>query len=60
MDALCDRLQGDITVTFCDAPDRLLGNEALRYVYILARQLERYTSRITVKAVDITRNPTAV
>ena len=60
MYALCDRLQGDITVTFCDAPDRLLGNEALRYVYILARQLERYTSRITVKAVDITRNPTAV
>jgi len=60
MYALCDRLQGEITITFCDAPDRLLGNEALRYVYVLATQIARYCDRITVETVDIRRDPTAV
>lgn len=60
MYALCDRLQGDITITFCDEPDRLLGNEALRYIYVLATQIERRCSRITVETVDIQRDPTAV
>lgn len=60
MYALCDRLQGDITITFCDEPDRLLGNEALRYVYVLATQIERHSPRITVETVNIRRDPTAV
>ena len=36
----CSRLRGEVTVTFCDEPDRLLDNYESRYVYIMAKQLE--------------------
>lgn len=56
----CGKLGGEVTVTFCADPDRLLANYELRYVYILARQLANRISGIRVETYDIGENPTAV
>ena len=58
--ALCEALEGEVDILFCDDPDRLLENTATRYVYILAQKLSVSFPHIRVKTVNIERNPTAV
>lgn len=60
MKATCASLRGDITVTFCADPDRLMGNYECRYVYVMAKQLEKEFDNIHVVTCDISQNPTAV
>ena len=57
---VCDKISTPVTITFCDEPDRLLENSAMRYVYILAQKVASRNENITVKTVDIEKNPTAV
>ncbi len=56
----CLALKGKITITFCDDPDRLLANHEARYVYIMAKQIEKKCDNITVETVSLVNNPTAV
>ena len=56
----CSRLASEATILFCSDPDRLLSNYELRYVYIMAKQLEQETGRVRVETCDLTRDPTAV
>ena len=57
---VCEQLGGDVTITFCDDPDRLLANTSTRYVYILAQQLANRHEQIELVTVNIEKNPTAV
>ena len=57
---VCDKITAPVTITFCDEPDKLLGNSAMRYVYILAQKVAKRNENIEVKTVDIEKNPTAV
>ena len=57
---ICDKLSGEIKITFCDDPDKLLENTASRYVYILAQQLAKRHDQITLETVNIHKNPTAI
>ena len=50
----------EITITFCADPDVLLDNYTTRYVYIMAREIEKAMPNVTVETHNITRNPTAV
>ena len=57
---VCEKLSGEITITFCNDPDKLLENTASRYVYILAQMLAKRHDHIRVETVNIRKNPTAV
>ena len=57
---ICGKISSPVTITFCDEPDRLLENSAMRYVYILAQKVASRNENIKVKTVDIEKNPTAV
>ncbi len=57
---LCGQLKGEVTITFCAAPDRLLATYETRYVYYMAKQLENKFHNIHVVTYDIAQNPTAV
>lgn len=54
------KIEDDITITFCADPDVLLENYETRYVYIMAREIEKRMPNVTVKTYDIASNPTAV
>ena len=56
----CDKLEGDITITFCSDPDRLLANYETRYVYVLATELANRYDNIDVETYNLTLNPTAL
>lgn len=60
MKETCSQLASDATILFCSDPDRLLSNYELRYVYVMAKQLELETGRVRVETCDLTRDPTAV
>lgn len=60
MVSLCQGLKGQVTVTFCDDPDRLLSRASTRYVYIMVQQLARKCDNIVIKEVNLDRDPTAV
>ncbi len=60
MKETCAALKGDVTITFCDDPDRLLAFTELRYVYIMALQLQKLYDHIHVETVNLSENPTAV
>lgn len=60
MKETCNALNSDATILFCADPDRLLENYELRYVYIMAKQLELETGRIKVETCDLSRDPSAV
>lgn len=60
MKETCSALEGEATILFCADPDRLLENYELRYVYIMAKQLELETGRVKVETCDLRRDPTAV
>ena len=54
-------VDGKLTITFCDDPDRITESETTRLVYFMSRQLEkRYPEKISVKCVNGTLNPTAL
>ncbi len=57
---VCKDLKGDITITFCDDPDRLLAYHDIRYAYIMAQQLSEVNPNIRVETVNLSLNPTAV
>ncbi len=57
---VCERLKGDITITFCQEPDRLMANYETRYIYSLAKQLSLRYDNIHVVTHNILDNPTAV
>ncbi|MBO7292507.1 MAG: Gldg family protein [Clostridia bacterium] len=50
----------EVTVTFCADPDVLLSNESTRYVYIMAREIERQKPNVKVVTCNVRANPTAV
>lgn len=56
----CKKLKGEVTVTFCQEPDRLTADYELRYVYYLAKALANRIENITLVTCDIVENPTAV
>ncbi len=56
----CSKLKGEVTITFCDDPDRLLAYHDTRYVYYMAIQLAKLNDHIHVETVNLSDNPTAV
>ena len=56
----CKKITKDVKITFCDDPDHLMDNYQSRYVYVMAKELERRFDNITVETVNVTLNPTAV
>lgn len=56
----CEKIERDITITFCNDPDRLMANYQTRYVYVMAKELEQHFDNITVRTCNVTLNPTAV
>ena len=56
----CDKVDADITITFCSDPDRLLANSETRYVYVLATELSNRYDNIEVETYNLTLNPTAL
>ena len=60
MIAECEKIERDITITFCDDPDHLMSAFQTRYVYVMAKELEQRFDNITVETCNVTLNPTAV
>ncbi len=61
MEKTCEELiQGEVTITFCDDPDRLLSFFETRYIYIMALKLADKFDHIHVETVNLIQNPTAV
>ncbi len=56
----CDKIESEITITFCNDPDRLLASYETRYVYILATELANRYDNIDVETYNLTLNPTAL
>ena len=54
-----ERLKEDVTVTFCAAPDYLLGNTETRAPYILCRKLAKQNPHIKIQQIDLVRDPDA-
>ena len=50
----------EIRIIFCNDPDRLLETTETRYVYIMAREIEKKMSNVTVETYNVERDPTAV
>ncbi len=53
-------IEAPVTITFCADPDLLLANQKTRYVYIMAREIEKQLENITVVTCDVAKDPTAV
>lgn len=60
MVAECDKVDADITITFCSDPDRLLASSVTRYVYVMATELANQYDNIKVETYNLTLNPTAL
>ncbi len=60
MKETCGKIKGDVTITFCDEPDRLLAYRELRYVYVMAVKLSNLYDNFHVETVNLVENPTAV
>lgn len=54
-----ERLKEDVTVTFCAAPDYLLGNTETRAPYILCRKLAKVNPHIRIQEIDLISDPDA-
>lgn len=50
----------EIRIIFCNDPDRLLEKTETRYVYIMAREIEKKMPNVTVETYNVERDPTAV
>lgn len=62
-DTFLEEIKGveeDIRIIFCDDPDRLMANDETRYVYVMAREIEKKKSNVTVETYNVERDPTAV
>ena len=55
-----DGNEKNVVITFCNDPDRLIGNIDTRYTYYLALTLRNLFDNVEVKTVNVTLNPTAV
>ncbi len=55
-----EKVKDDITITFCAPPDVLLNNRTTRYIYIMAREIEKKKENVTVRWVNVAEDPTAV
>ena len=53
-------IEDEITITFCAEPDILLSNYDTRYVYIMAREIEKNMDNVKVVYCNVGANPTAV
>ncbi len=60
MEKECDKLKSELTITFCDDPDRLLSRAETRYVYVMATELANKYDNIKVETYNLTLNPTAL
>lgn len=60
METECAKVEEEITVTFCEDPDRLLSRFSTRYIYVMALALSNRFDNIRVETCNITLNPTAV
>ena len=49
-----------IKITFCTDPDYLVGSDALRATYFMALSLQNEFDNVSVKAVNVANDPTAV
>ena len=56
----CDKLDAELTITFCDDPDRLLARAETRYIYVMATELASRYDNISVETYNLTLNPTAL
>ena len=52
-------LDTDVEILFLLDEDKLLNEELLRYVYIMSRKLADESEHISVRAVDLQKDPTA-
>ena len=52
-------LDTDVEILFLMDEDKLLNHDLLRYIYIMSRKLSDESEHITVRAVDLGRDPTA-
>lgn len=50
----------EIKITFCTDPDYLIGSDALRATYFMALSLQNEFDNVSVKAVNVANDPTAV
>ena len=50
----------EIKITFCTDPDYLVGSDALRATYFMALSLQNEFDNVSVKAVNVVNDPTAV
>ncbi len=55
-----ERIEDDVKIIFCADPDTLLENQTTRYVYIMARALERRMPNIKVETYNVAEDPTKV
>ncbi len=53
-------IKKEITITFCNDKDYLLSDYETRYVYVMAKEIEKYLDNVEVVTVNIDKNPTAV
>ena len=49
----------EVEILFLSPEDRLLEHSLLRYVYIMSRKLEKESKCVSVRTVDLMRDPTA-
>lgn len=52
-------LDTDVEILFLSDEDKLLNHELLRYVYIMSRKLSDVSEHVSVRTVDLERDPTA-
>lgn len=52
-----DPIKADVEITFCAEPDILLGNYETRYVYVMAKDLEKRYDNISVKYINAKKHP---
>ena len=55
-----DKVKSNIQITFCDDVDRLLADDEMRPLYILAKNLEAEKENVKVKTLSLERDPNAV
>ncbi len=52
-------LDTDVEILFLSDEDKLLDHSLLRYTYIMSKKLEKRNAHISVRTVDLSRDPTA-
>ncbi len=59
-DNLFDELDGEIEIIFCDDRDHIIKDISTRVVYYMAVAMSKRADNLTVSAVNVNMNPTAV